>query len=332
VRIGWGRFADWIPSSLYEQTLTVDGSHQRDILIANPGYPTAAPAPGATPPSDRYLLAPDLGLPHSEAAGGGVEHQLAPGLRLYATYTWRAGRRLLRGENINPVIDGDRLRPEAGNVVMTRGDAASWAHTVMVQAITTGGGRLSATGAYVLSRSRSNTAGDAALPATALKDEWGAVTPTHAATGTMTVRVARSLTVALAPRWRSGSPFTITTGHDDNGDGIFTDRPPGLGRNSGRTPAQFEVSGRIAYVWRLGRAAAGDARGVDGDGASALRTGAPRVATGHRYRVEGFANVQNLTNRPNYSMVGSVLTSPLFGRPVAGAGARRVDVGVRFAF
>src|SRR5207245_1597832 len=34
----------------------------------------------------------------------------------------------------------------------------------------------------------------------------------------------------------SRAPFNITTGSDDNGDGVANDRPPGVTRNTGQGP------------------------------------------------------------------------------------------------
>ena len=47
VRGGYGTFYDWYDTSLYDQTLRVNGVSQRDLLIINPGYPN--PLQGADP-------------------------------------------------------------------------------------------------------------------------------------------------------------------------------------------------------------------------------------------------------------------------------------------
>ena len=39
VRVSAGRYYQFLDSSLYEQTLRVDGLQQRDLVISNPGYP-----------------------------------------------------------------------------------------------------------------------------------------------------------------------------------------------------------------------------------------------------------------------------------------------------
>ncbi len=39
VRGGYGIFYDWYESNLYEQTIRVDGEHQVDVVVQNPGFP-----------------------------------------------------------------------------------------------------------------------------------------------------------------------------------------------------------------------------------------------------------------------------------------------------
>ena len=41
VRGGYGIFYDWYESGLYEQTIRVDGEHQVDVIVQNPGVPGA---------------------------------------------------------------------------------------------------------------------------------------------------------------------------------------------------------------------------------------------------------------------------------------------------
>ena len=49
---------------------------------------------------------------------------------------------------------------------------------------------------------------------------------------------------------------TLLTGRDDNGDGIFNDRPVGVGRNTLRGAAQTTVNMFLAYQFAFGQTAA----------------------------------------------------------------------------
>ena len=51
-----------------------------------------------------------------------------------------------------------------------------------------------------------------------------------------------------------------------------------------------------------------------------------------RFRLDFYVSGQNLLNRTNYTSYSGVMTSPLFGEPIAAGQARRLQAGVRFGF
>ena len=51
---------------------------------------------------------------------------------------------------------------------------------------------------------------------------------------------------------QSGRPYNITTGTDDNGDGHFKDRPPGVGRNAGRAAPTYVWDTRLSRPFKIG--------------------------------------------------------------------------------
>ena len=128
---------------------------------------------------------------------------------------------------------------------------------------------------------------------------------------------------------RSAQPFNITTGRDNNVNGVSTDRPdlapgaragtadmldrasfvdpgrrPGnLPRNAGRGLDFWQLDARVAKRFHIGRASA-----------DAL--------------IEAF----NVTNRVNYGNPVGNLASSSFGRPNTALDARQVQLGVRLEF
>ena len=88
----------------------------------------------------------------------------------------------------------------------------------------------------------------------------------------------RNLNVGLSWQANDGYPYPLTTGEDNNGDGILNDRPAGTGVWWLRGTPHSTISSRIAYVTprRTGRG-----------GARFVRNG-------------GVLSVNNLTNRSNY--------------------------------
>jgi hypothetical protein len=131
---------------------------------------------------------------------------------------------------------------------------------------------------------------------------------------------------------RQGRPYNITTGTDANGDGTFNDRPsyasatgPGVyntpfgllttntvngdvPRNRGTMPSVWHLYSNVSRAFSLN----------------------PRDAN-HPYTLTFNARAANLLNHTNTTAVGTVL-SPTLGEPISAEAARRVELGIRFAF
>jgi hypothetical protein len=149
--------------------------------------------------------------------------------------------------------------------------------------------------------------------------------------------------INLPGQWRasselnlaSGTPFNITTGRDNNGDGNFNDRPGvtdagnvkaiatifgaldpspingALRRNSGSNPFNASLDFNLSRTFGFGGIGRRNER---------------------RYQMTFNARANNLLNRANLSGVDGALNSPFFGRPNSALPARRVELGVRFEF
>ena len=157
---------------------------------------------------------------------------------------------MLRGQNLNPPVNGIRPDPTVGNLVEVLGDATSRQNTlnVFLQASLTAPSmappkerwnwkRTNFGFNYTLGKSDNNTDGAFAVPATgSLAAEWGpAPNDVRNRLGVFFgAGWLRNFNANLNLNYSSGSPYTIHTGLDDNGDQIFNDRPAGVGRNSVR--------------------------------------------------------------------------------------------------
>jgi len=135
-----------------------------------------------------------------------------------------------------------------------------------------------------------------------------------------------------ATYWHYGMPYNLTTGTDANGDGAFNDRPsyaPAAGgvystpfgpmttnavngdvmRNLGTMPTIVHMYSGMNRAFDIGP--------KDKDH--------PRTLTFN-------ARAVNLLNHTNVTAVGTVISSPSLGQAIAAEAARRVELGVRFAF
>ena len=80
----------------------------------------------------------------------------------------------------------------------------------------------------------------------------------------------RNLLLGLNLNTSTAPPYTMLSGRDDNGDGIFNDRPAGVARNTLRASGQTTINANFGYVFAFGRTAAlPPGVGVFGGGASA---------------------------------------------------------------
>lgn len=345
LRAGYGYFYDWISGDLYKQTLQVDGFRQRELNVANPSYP-ALPDEGVTSVTNQYLWSDDLTLPTSHRINVGGDRQITPNQRLNVNYTFGWGRGLLRGRNLNTPVDGVRPDPNFANILSLVSDAEAKTHSVNV------GWNLTKLEwkrsfffvNYTWSKSDTNTTGAFSLPANGdnLDTEWG---PSggdvrHRASASINLSPITNMSLSLNARAQSGSPYTITTGRDDNRDGLFNDRPAGVPRNSARTDAQWDLGGRLSYSWGFGtRAQSGGSGGpgtatvvMGGGGGGAMAAGFGGGAADKRFRIELYLTGQNLLNRANYVGYSGVITSPFYGQPTSVMNPRRLQMGVRFGF
>jgi hypothetical protein len=341
-RAGVGYFNDWLGTSNYEQTQRVDGIKQREVNIRFPSYPDLTASNGLTPPTNKYELADGLALPNSWNANAGVDRQISQFFRVNASYTYRRGAGLLRGRNLNAPVNG--IRPDAAfaNIVDVTGDAGSRAHSINL------GGNVIAMSwhktilfmNYTYTRAESNAGGAFSLPANGddLSTEWGPTQPRHRLQGQINMEPVKDVSFSLNFRTQSGSPYNITTGRDDNGDGLFSDRPAGVSRNSALTPGQWDIGGRLNYAIGFGKRAqaGGGPQGMmivmGGGGGGGPMGGFGGGASDKRYQVNFYVSGSNLTNHNNFVGFSGVQTSPFFGQATNVLNPRKVELGMRFGF
>jgi hypothetical protein len=347
LRTSWGLFYDWLSTNTYEQTLRVDGFRQQELQILNPPYPDPSGSISSVTPVNRYLLDPALQNAKSARASAGVDYAFTPRLRAAVTYRYVRGIGLLRGENLNAPVNG--IRPDAafGNIVEVVSDGRSRQHVLQLTAQTPppppplGGGplwdwkRFGFFSSYTLTDNKNNTDGAFSTPATGRPaDEWGpaAGSVRHRVQAGFTSSALRNFSWQLDGQGSSGTPYTIQTGYDNNGDLIFNDRPAGVGRNTARATAQIWLNFFLGYSFTFGRRVTlpggpliyGTPQGISVTSFTPPEQG--------RYRIAFNVFVYNLTNRTVLTGYSGVMTSPFFGRPNTAINPRRINVGMNLGF
>jgi hypothetical protein len=344
VRAGGGFFYDWYDPQVYEQTVRVDGTRQQEVVVRNPGYPD--PFEGGNVlalPASRILQAQGLKMPRTARVTGGLEQALGSFLRFNATYHLSRGRSALRGRNLNaPEPDGRRPDTSAGNVTQVE-STGRFEHNVFVAGanLNLPWHRTFVFLNYVFGRMMNDYDGPFSLPADNfdLAAEWGPSPGDvrHRLSGMMNMNLWGNFKLATSFTAGSGAPYNVTTGYDDNGDTVSSDRPAGVGRNSARGAGRVDLGARLSWTFGFGERSGASAGGppmivVRTIGGEQPMGGFSGGAENKRWRFELYVAAQNLLNRTNPLGYSGVMTSPFFGRPTSAAPARKIELGARFGF
>ena len=359
VRGGYGLFYDWYESNLHEQTLRVDGQRQVDIVVRDPLFPSTAGGGEVLPPS--IVRAASLGQPIIQQASIGVDRPLAATVSLRADYLMTRGSGALRSVNVNAPVNGVRPVPAAGNIteIQSTGRRASDRLTLSLNA-RHDRLRIFSNVMYQLASVRNHADSATALPSDSTNPDvdWGPSMQDirHRLFVNVNAPIPYGIRLGLNMQMASAAPYNITTGRDDNGDTVFNDRAPGVGRNSGRGAGSINAGLRINKSFGFGGAAAGPGRPPmmppPGGGAAFRAPGAgaavaaqrgmgggpggggdgPQIMImeggNQRYRLDIYAQVSNVFNYVNYNtFVGNQL-SPFFGQATSAGAPRRIEVGL----
>jgi hypothetical protein len=191
-------------------------------------------------------------------------------------------------------------------------------------------------GNYTVARARSDTDGASTTPADSsqLAAEYGAaaVDQRHAASLSISRSLPGGVYASVALTLSSGRPFNITTGRDNNGDSLFTDRP-----------AFAKAGDAGAIVTRYGVFDPDPAPGAQivprnfGRSSGLARTDlylskSMNAGTTNKANISIGASVENVFNRVNLSGFNGVLSSPSFGLANYALAPRRVQLTLSVTF
>jgi hypothetical protein len=324
-----GAFHSWLPLQLIEQTLRLNGELQREIIIHNPTYPDPGEDIVRSLPTSKYLIGDDYKLGRNVRYSAGVDQVLSPRLRTNVLYNYMHLQQQPRGRNLNAPVGGVRPDPNFANVIESVTDTEIRRHEVHVNAIISlvapspavtqarfNWRRININAGYSWIRARNNAAGPFDVsPSGNPENDWGPGpqdTP-YRIQILMTSTQLRNLTANLTYSANSGAPYNWTTGYDDNLDGLLNDRPAGVGLRSLRGDPQQTLNARLQYAFALSNP-------------QGLPIGQAR------YRMNVFANINNVTNHQNLGGYGGVETSRNFRKPTFAMNPRNVNIGVGFNF
>ncbi len=312
IRAGAGIFYDRFDESYTLSALRFNGANQQQFIVANPSFfptvPTAADLTGNAVPQATYRVFDNLRVPYMIQSSLGVERSLPGSSTLSVNWVRTRAVNVLRTRNINAPLAGTGERPYGSeNLFLYEATGRMEQQQMIANLSTRFHRRVMLFGFYSWGKAESDADRGNALPANQydLSTEWGRSMMDIRHRVVIGGNVNAPWGISLNPfvMYRSGMPFNITTGRDNNGDTVFTDRPsfatdlslpgvvqtawgtfdpnpqPGMAmipRNFGEGPSQFTVNLRLSRSWSFGeRASGGSMPSMMGGGQGSPGEGGP---------------------------------------------------------
>lgn len=317
IRGGGGVFYDRTGPSPIGDLLHFNGVNLLRFIVDQPlvSYPIT-PAAVALTPVSIVTLDPRAHIPYALQYSIGIERQVTAKTTFSAVYIGNRGIGSFRSIDANaPVLlGGNWLRPNAGlgqvremqSEGYLKGNALELTYRGKLNKFFSGQVQ------YTLSRTDNNTSGITFFPANSYDAaaDWGRSDNDrlHKFDLLASMQPSRFFTLGVALSLYGGKPVNVTTGGDDNHDGILNDRPGGFARNTMDGPGLIDLDLSLSHDFPLSKA---------------------------KKESKVFSvslNAFNVLNHPNYVTYIGTITSPFFGKPVAAQPPRRMQLDLQFKF
>jgi hypothetical protein len=336
LRGGAGLFHGRTGVEVFRTLARLNGTRQYETFVDQPGWPDPF-VTGNTrlvPPSSRRVIGNAFANQIYYTTALTVEHSFPWNLFVSIGGDYNRQTQWPRSRNINAPSPDTHQRPfpNEGNVFVYESNGVGDHENLKIN-VRQRFSIFSLTGSYILNRGYNDDAvgGDVGTQGNGfavhtdpnnLQADWGraAINPTHQFSAGVNSKLPFDVYLNTAIAAKSGSMYNITTGKDDNGDGVANDRPPGAAKFSATGPHFFNISFNISKAVRLTRTPA--SRGTS--------PGARDASAGPQMNV--FANLNNAFNMTHPGTPSGVMTSPFFGKSFNAASPREVEVGMRFQF
>ena len=268
-------------------------------------------------------------MPMQRRASFSVDQPIGRATRLRMNYTRQQGTRQFRSINLNAPDGG--VRPDAAfsNITELQSTGRTQNDSLQINFSTAyQPRRLNASASYTLGQAFNDTDSALTLPPDSgdLAGEWGPARQDvrHRVSANVNSDLWAGFRVSGNLRSQSAPAYTITTGADSNGDGVFNERPDGVGRNSARGAASTTMDGTLTWGWNIGERPPSPTQ--------VRRRTNGRTRPNPRMRIEIYAQANNLLNAVNLQGFSGVQTSPFFGVATSAAAPRRMTLGARLSY
>jgi hypothetical protein len=281
-------------------------------VIQNPGNPTPPPI---NVPTSVVVLDPRAGIPYSVQYSVGVERQVTQKSTFSATFVGSRNIDAFRSIDANAPVPPNystRPNPNLGQVREMQSEGYQKSAALELTFRGKPSKWFSGQAQYTFGKTYNNTSGITYFPGNSYNPagDWGRSDNDrrHKFELLASSQPTRYFTAGAALSVYSGKPVNITTGADNNQDGVVNDRPAGGLRNTMPGPGMIELDLNLAHDFVFSKARK-EARTLT-------------VAL----------NSFNVLNHVNDTTYIGIITSPFFGQAVAALPPRRMQLDVQFKF
>jgi hypothetical protein len=346
-----GLFSSVVPEAVATEAYRLNGTRQTEQIIYAPSFtaPTT-PIPGSLDIATVRAPLRDLSQVPSFQSGIGIEHDFPHHWHAQANFYSGESWGQLRSRNINAPLLTDATPPTLAGALAAPRPIAPNENIFDFESTGHLSGKVLFLGldqhsykrfafflGYLNFNFTTDAPNNAGFAQSAYSNKGEAAAPDWQARQRLfffgNYNLPEKISLSAQMDAQSGAPYNVTTGTDNNGDGVFNDRPsyasaagPGVyptrfglltpdtvngnvPRNLGTMPSLIHLDTNLSRAFKIGRG----------------KTDIARALTLN-------ARAANLLNHTNATAVSTIVSSPNFSHTVAAESARRLELGARFAF
>ena len=324
LRGGAGVFYDRSGPRPIGDLLHFNGLNLLRFILSNPQNPPflfsypVTPAQLAGAPTSVVVLDPRLRIPYTVQYSMGIERQVTAKSTFSATYVGSRGIDLFRSRDINaPPPPNFVVRPNPNLGQDRQIESGGYQKSNALELTFRGRPSRFFAGQvqYTLGKTYNNTSGISYFPGNSYfaAADWARSDNDrrHKFDLLGSTEIAKYFSVGAALSLYSGKPVNVTTGADDNHDGIYNDRPilpAAFARNTMHGPGLINLDLNVEHDFLL----------VKG------KKEGPALTVG--------LNSFNVLNHQNDATYVGVLSSVYFGKAVSALPPRRMQLNLQFKF
>jgi hypothetical protein len=334
IRGGFGVYSDRSFTNVALDVVAAENS--QTVIINNPGYPDPySRGTQSTALPSKTVIQPKPKTPKTESVSLGLQRELRPGLTLSADGVYSRGYNLFNNIDVNyPAFPGGpRPDPNYGQIIEFAMQGNSWSTALLtnLQYRSQHGPAFGVS--YTFSKALRDVEDFQYFWMNGLNPEADKAPANNDRTHQVVVNFSWTLPagfqLAGLASARSGLPWTVTTGIDNNKDLNTTNDRPYLAVPNGNPLSKSTYDANFVGNGNLGR------NTLRGPNYFALDTRLSKFVTLSKMKLELFAEAFNLTNYANLDIPTGNLRSSTFGQSaklVNSAAPRRVELGFRVNF